>query len=241
MNRMNIHFTAEQARIIGCLMEKAITTPDQYPLSLNALTNACNQKSSRDPVMALTEGTVMHTLRELEDAALISITDGRVSRFSQRFSGTMLAECPLSPEEHPIICVLLLRGPQTPGELKTRCARLHAFTDADEVNAVLEGLIDHERGTLVSRLPRQPGRQDHQYAQTFTGEVTSVSRDEPAPTSPAASRPTGLALLETRVAALEQALTDLAARLGEDIELASAPAPHVEDLDDEDRPYPPPE
>ncbi len=208
---MNIELTQNEARIIGCLMEKSVTTPDQYPLTLNALTSACNQKSSRNPVLALDPGTVQHTVRQLSDKHLLSTDENfksRIEKYQQRFCNTPFAELHFSEEEFALICVLLLRGPQTPGELRTRTNRLCALPDNQAVTDVLRSLMEREGGPLVSRLPRTPGRQDHEYAHLFCGEIESVELQD-APVRQASVGPSTserIAALEARVATLEQAL-----------------------------------
>ena len=209
---MNVQLTPEEARVIGCLMEKSVTTPDQYPLTLNALTNACNQKSSRDPVMSLEPGRVQQTVRQLEAKHLMQVDENfksRVEKYDHRFCNTPFADLQLSDQEFAVICVLLLRGAQTPGELRTRCNRLFAFTDNQTVADTLNDLMERELGPLVARLPRSPGRQDHEYMLVFFGEVESVA-EEAAPAvrsrAPADDR---IGDLETRVTALEQELAEL--------------------------------
>lgn len=216
---MNLLLAPEEVRVIGCLMEKAVTTPDQYPLTLNALTSACNQKSSREPVMSLEPGQVQRTVRQLEEKYLVSIREGAragVEKYSQRLCNTQMSELKFSPAEYAIVTLLLLRGPQTPGELRSRAGRLHTFADGAEVVATLAGLMDREAGAVVARLPRKPGRQDHEYMHLFAGEIESVAEDM-------AQRPTtsasGRSNLEQRVEQLERELTALAARLGESVNL----------------------
>jgi uncharacterized protein YceH (UPF0502 family) len=229
---VTIQLTAEEARVIGCLMEKSVTTPEQYPLTLNALTNACNQKSSRDPVMALEPGRVQQTVRQLEAKHLMQAADNfksRVEKYDQRFCNTPFADLQFSSEEFAVLCVLLLRGPQTPGELRTRANRLFAFADNQAVMATLTGLLEREEGPLVVRLPRMPGRQDHQYMHLFCGEVTSVAEASAAEDA-AARASTGtstltsaprtamsgvdrLDVLEARIVELETQLRELKQRL----------------------------
>lgn len=221
---MNIELTLEEARVLGCLMEKAVTTPDQCPLTLKALTNACNQKSSRDPVLSLDLGVVQRTARQLEEKYLLSRDqhfDSGVEKYTQRLCNTQLSELQFNQAEYAIICLLLLRGPQTPGELRTRCARLHPFEDNQEVNAALEGLIQREGGAVVARLPRTPGRLDSEYAHLFSGEIESAPKPVEVATAP--RREGRIDLLENRVAALEHALIGLAEQLGEKIELDVVP------------------
>jgi len=207
---------AEEIRVIGCLMEKAVVTPDQYPLTLNALTNACNQKSSRDPVMALTQGEVQHTTRELESKNLLSVEENfkrGVEKYKQRLCNTGFSELQFSPAEYAIITLLLLRGAQTPGEIKSRSGRLHEFADHQAVVDTLNDLIEHEGGALVVKLPRQPGRKDCEYMHLFGGEI---DMEEYASRTPSArSSEPGLRELvmdlQQRVERLEQELSELRA------------------------------
>ena len=164
----------KEARVIGCLIEKSIVTPDQYPLTLNALTNACNQKSSREPVMALQQGEVQHTIRTLEDRHLVRREENfksRTEKYSQRFCNTRYSFLQLDSAELAIVCLMLLRGPQTPGEIRARSGRLHSFADNDEVVMALNGLIEREGDPLVVKLPRTPGRKDSEYMHLFGGPV----------------------------------------------------------------------
>ena len=171
---MNIQLTLNEARVIGSLIEKEHTTPEQYPLSLNALTNACNQKSSRDPVMHLDEGAVQETVDGLIKKRLISEKTGfgsRVPKYQHRFCNTDFGELTLSDQELGIICVLLLRGPQTPGELRIRSERLCKFSDVSETEAVLKHLMEREDGPFIVRLPREAGKRESRYAHLFCGAV----------------------------------------------------------------------
>ena len=129
--------TAEEIRVLGCLLEKAVTTPDQYPLTLNALTLACNQKSSREPIMALEQGSVERTARGLGEKHLVSAAEGKngVIKYAQRFCNTLLSDLKFDAAQYAVLCVLLLRGAQTPGELRARSARLHSFDDNEAVKA----------------------------------------------------------------------------------------------------------
>ncbi|MEJ2565150.1 MAG: YceH family protein [Gammaproteobacteria bacterium] len=174
---MNIQLTVNEARVIGALIEKERTTPDQYPLSLHALTAACNQKSSREPVMNLDEGQVKETLDNLIKKRLVSEKTGfgsRVAKYQHRFCNTDFGDLKLSEQELGIICVLLLRGPQTPGELRIRTERLCGFNDVHETEAVLNNLIDREDGPFVVRLPREAGKREPRYAHLFSGDVEVV-------------------------------------------------------------------
>jgi uncharacterized protein YceH (UPF0502 family) len=162
-----IELTAIEARVIGSLIEKAITTPDQYPLSLNALTNACNQKSNREPVMALDERTVQDTLDALAKKHLVIEKSGfgsRVPKYQHRFCNTGFGSLEFTPQATAILCELLLRGPQTPGELRGRASRMAELREVSEVEAVLEKLSSREDGPFVVRLAREPGRRESRYA-----------------------------------------------------------------------------
>lgn len=204
-----------EARVIGCLIEKEICTPDQYPLSLNALVNACNQKSNREPVLELAELDIRAVIDELIRRRLVVNTAGfnaRVPRYQHRFCNTEFGELKFSAQELGIICELLLRGPQTPGELRSRTNRLCSFDDVTEVDAVLATLI--ERGPYVVKLPREPGKRESRYAHLFSGEVDLQALADAAPAgnlvSPAADR---LAALEEEVEHLKGQLQGLEARL----------------------------
>ena len=175
---MNIEFTTTEARVIGCLIEKEITTPEQYPLSLNALTNACNQKTNREPVLDLPESAVQQALDSLMRKYLVSDKSagygGRVTKYKHRFCNTEFGSLKFSPQELGIICVLLLRGAQTPGELRSRTNRLCEFTDAEAVESTLRGLMTRTDGPFIARLPRAPGARESRYAHLFSGTVESV-------------------------------------------------------------------
>jgi hypothetical protein len=161
---MNIDFTPNEARVIGCLIEKEITTPDQYPLSLNALTNACNQKTNRDPVLELSETEVQQTIDSLMKKYMVSDKSagygGRVTKYRHRFCNTEFGPLKFSAQELGTLCVMLLRGPQTPGELRTRTNRLCEFADAEAVESTLRALMTREDGPFVARLARAPGARE---------------------------------------------------------------------------------
>lgn len=209
----NPNLTVNEMRIVGCLMEKPVTTPEQCPLTLNGLTLACNQKSSRAPVLSLDQDTVRRTARVLEDRGLVIREENfqtGVTKYRQRLCNTPFAELQFTPEEYAVVCVLLLRGPQTPGELRTRTARMHTFADNAAVAETLAGLLDPERegGAVVARLARVPGRRDHEYAHLFAGEIDSVPLEDRSPVAPP-PRTGRLDELEARVQALEEALAAL--------------------------------
>ena len=209
----------KEARVIGCLIEKSITTPDQYPLTLNALTNACNQKSSRNPVMSMTQGEVQHTIRTLEGKHLVRTEENfksRTEKYSQRFCNTRYSDLQLNSAEVAIACLLLLRGPQTPGELRSRSGRLHTFADNADVVTALDGLINRDAGPLVVKLPRTPGRKDSQYMHLFSGPVDVDAHVAKAGAARPASSPrsSGVAELAERVDRLEAELAELKKQFG---------------------------
>jgi uncharacterized protein YceH (UPF0502 family) len=194
---MKIELTPMEARVIGCLIEKQITTPDQYPLSLNALLNACNQKSNRDPMMDVDEATVQRTLDGLAKKHFILERSGfgsRVPKYQHRFCNTEFGTLKFSPQELAIVCELLLRGPQTPGELRPRAARMAPFTDAEQVEAVLEGLRTRDDGPFVVRLARLPGRRDAQYAHLFSGAIAGAAAESVGPADIAVTEESARAL-----------------------------------------------
>lgn len=195
--------TAIQVRVLGCLMEKKEATPDQYPLTLNSLRNACNQKSSRYPAVNYSEGEVGHTIRELEAMDLVREQWGaRVPKYEHLANKGMN----LHSKGIALICVLMLRGPQTLGELKIHSHRLFDFDDLDDVQFALQHLIDHEP-SMVTALPRQPGQKEGRYAHLLSGEPD-------IPAAPAYSAPaTPSSGLEARVAELEAELEVLRNRL----------------------------
>ncbi len=208
---LDIRFTPHEARVIGCLMEKSVITPDQYPLSLNALVNACNQKSSREPVLNLDQGTVQRTVNELAEKKHVMIENlgSRVDKYRQRFCNTQFALLQFSPAEYAIVCLMLLRGAQTPGELRAHSGRLYEFKDTAEVDATLESLMTRADGPFVARLPREPRRKDHAYAHLFGGPIESVPAEPVVHEAPRPLSDDALAALEQRVAELERQLADV--------------------------------
>lgn len=212
---MRIELDSLEARVIGCMLEKQITTPDQYPLSLNALVSACNQKSNREPVMSLDEPTVQRTLDGLSRKHLVLERSGfgsRVPKYQHLFCNTEYGSLKLSPQELAIVCELLLRGPQTPGELRSRAARMAPFAEVSEVEAALQNLLAREP-PLLARLPREAGRREARYTHLFS--------DEPVPEAPAqdaAAEGTGVATAEEeslalRIGRLEEQVRELRAEL----------------------------
>lgn len=203
---MKIELDPLEARILGCLIEKEITTPDQYPLSLNALTNACNQKTNREPVLALDEATVQNLVDGLVRKFLVSDKSGyggRVTKYKHRFCNTEFGSLKLTAQELGVVCVMLLRGPQTPGELRARTNRLCDFADTGEVEAVLNGLMTREDGPFIARLPRALGARESRYAHLFSGPIES------APEMPEGPGHGSVDSLAARVATLEGMVDDL--------------------------------
>ncbi len=177
---MDILFSPVEIRILGSLIEKETTTPQYYPLSLNALTNACNQKSNRDPVMNLDEETVERILDGLRFRKLawkVTTAGDRVAKYKHNISTVHN----FTPQEISLLCELFLRGPQTLGELRTHAARFYEFKDLEEVETVLQNLMGAENGPFVQKLPREIGRRENRYAHLFCGEVqVETERLEPS-------------------------------------------------------------
>lgn len=199
-----------EVRVLGCLVEKELTTPEYYPLSLNALTNACNQKSNRDPLMALGEDDVVRALNRLRFMQL-TVVSGESSRVA-KYRHLLAENLGLVPAELAVICELLVRGPQTVGELRTRCERMHRFASLDEVDGVLTELMERET-PLLARLPRQPGRKEARVAHLFSGVPDMKSEvHEPVP-EPARLRVMAgderITQLEQEVAALREEVAGL--------------------------------
>ena len=189
-----------EARVMGALIEKEITTPEYYPLSLNALVNACNQKSNRDPVVSYDDDTVEDALESLRAKGLaVRITGAgtRVAKHGHRFA----EKFNFGRRELAILCELMLRGPQTVGELRNRSERMHHFDDLDEVETVLQRLIEREPEPMVAKVPRQPGEKEGRYAQLLSGEPhVAAAVHESAPDAP--ERRDRIAQLEAEVARL---------------------------------------
>ena len=219
---MKIELTALEARVIGCLLEKQITTPDQYPLSLNALANACNQKSNRNPVLDLDELAVQRVVDELVRKHLMMERTGygsRVPKYQHLFCNTEFGSLKFTPLETAIICELLVRGPQTPGELRTRASRMSEVGDVSQVEAALQNLMARPDGPFVTRLAREAGRRDSRYAHLFCGAVAEAAL-EPESSATATATASGdhhdrLTRLEERVSQLEGEVANLKKRLGE--------------------------
>lgn len=211
---MSLNLTAKECRVIGCLMEKSVFTPDQYPLTLNALTKACNQKSGRNPVMSLDMGEVQHIARDLREKHLVHIEENfrnGVEKYSQQFCNVRYGDYQFDPPQFAIVCLLLLRGPQTPGEIRARSGRLHAFADNNAVVDALDTLLDRSV-PLVVKLPRTPGRKDSEYMHLFSGPVDVEAYVKKTATEKSREH-AGKSSLEQRVAALEAEVAELKAML----------------------------
>ena len=215
---MKYQLTAHEARVIGCLLEKQVTTPEQYPLSVNAVTLACNQKTNREPVMSLSESEVQDQLDQLVKRHYLRTVSGfgnRVTKYEQRFCNSEFGDLKLTAGEVALITTLLLRGPQTPGELRSRAQRMHEFGDTAEVENALEHLAAREDGPFVVRLPREPGKREQRYMHLFSGEV-DLSASAPESASPATNDlAERVEVLEAEVADLKQRLDSLLAHLGD--------------------------
>lgn len=215
---MPLTLTANEARLIGCLMEKSVVTPDQYPLTLNALMNACNQKSGRNPVMSLDASSVKSTVLGLVDKNFVLTEENfksGVEKFKQRFCNTTFNDYQFDPPQFAIVCLLLLRGPQTPGELRAHSGRLHTFANNAEVMNALAGLIDREGEPLVIKLPRTPGRKDAEYMHQLCGPIDvqeHAIRVQSAKPADVSERTTVSELAE-RVGALEAEVAELKEQL----------------------------
>ena len=202
-----------EARILGVLIEKAKTTPDAYPLTVNSLTAGCNQKTSREPVMSISESEVQGALEDLRSRTLIMESygaSGRVLRYAHNFS--KVYDVPAASVD--LLAILMLRGPQTASELRANCERLHRFADASSVEAFLEELAARDSGAMVLKLPRQPGAREQRWTHLLCGmpTVESINLGFPAKTSAMASD------LETRVERLEQEVAELRAALARQAE-----------------------
>lgn len=205
--------SAVEVRVLGALVEKAVTTPDYYPLTLNALTTACNQLTNRDPVVAYDENTVVRaieTLREKRLATLFSGAESRVAKYKHTLTDALL----LTPAEVALLTVLMLRGPQTVGELRTRAERLFRFDSLPEVEEALNALSARQPQPLVARLPRQPGTKESRYAQLLSGPVAAVPSISETEKSPSSDSPSASAVSPTstgieRIEKLEAEVTAL--------------------------------
>lgn len=203
-----------EARVIGSLIEKSIVTPDQYPMTLNGLRNACNQKSARNPVMGLSQGEVQHAIRGLEAKHLVRTEENfksRSEKYAQRFCSTRYSDHQFDSAQVAIVCLLLLRGPQTPGELRSRSGRLHTFADNSEIVQSLNSLIERDGEPILIKLPRTPGRKDAEYMHLFSGpvDVEAHAVQAQAVSATTSSARAGTAELTERVERLEAEVAEL--------------------------------
>ncbi|MEJ5072218.1 YceH family protein [Enterobacter ludwigii] len=215
---MKYQLTALEARVIGCLLEKQVTTPEQYPLSVNAVTLACNQKSNREPVMTLSENEVQDLLDQLVKRHYLRTVSGfgnRVTKYEQRFCNSEFGDLKLSSAEVALVTTLLLRGAQTPGELRSRGQRMHEFADMTEVENALENLSNREDGPYVARLPREPGKREQRFMHLFSGDVENAAVSVEAETQETKSLAARVDALESEVEELKQRLDSLLAHLGD--------------------------
>jgi uncharacterized protein YceH (UPF0502 family) len=210
-----LHLTDTEVRVLGSLIEKDITTPDYYPLSLNALVNACNQKNNRDPVMSLDEDSVRHALSSLQAKRLAGPAggaDSRVTKYEHRLQEVFNFD----RRETAIVCVLLLRGAQTPGELRGRSERMYRFDTLDDVQSTLQKLIDRQ---LVKVLARQPGTKESRYVHLFAGDVPDDAAPALPPTRISASAgdhvEARITALESEISSLKDQISDLRSELSE--------------------------
>ena len=206
---MELRLTATEVRVLGSLIEKDITTPEYYPLSLNALVNACNQKSNREPVMQLDEDAVRSALEGLQQQRMAGPArgaDSRVTKYEQRLQEVFNFTRP----EIAVLCVLLLRGPQTPGELRGRAERLHRFEALEDVQSALQKLMQREP-PLAKILPRQPGTKESRYAHLLAGDVAGLEESSPvgAPVGPNTADAERVVRLEEEVAALRREFSEI--------------------------------
>ncbi|HEY1846287.1 MAG TPA: YceH family protein [Buttiauxella sp.] len=215
---MKYQLTAVEARVVGSLMEKQVTTPEQYPMSVNGVVTACNQKTNREPVMELKEHDVQETLDNLVKRHFLRTVSGfgnRVTKYEQRFCNSEFGDLKLSPAEVAVVTTLLLRGAQTPGELRSRAGRMFEFSDMSQVESTLETLAGRDDGPFVARLPREPGKRESRYMHLFSGEVETLAVVADAVSAPAEDLTARVEQLEAEVEELKQRLDSLLAHLGD--------------------------
>ena len=214
MSEIQLHLSETEARVLGALIEKDITTPDYYPLSLNALVNACNQKNNRDPVMGLAEDAVRDALSSLQEKRMAGPAggaDSRVTKYEHRLQEVFNFD----RREIAVVCVLLLRGPQTPGELRGRTERMYRFETLDDVQAAIQKLMDRQP-SLVRVLPRQPGTKESRYMHLFSGDASADFAAPAASPKPSADPlESRVASLESEIASLRSEVADLRREFGE--------------------------
>ena len=215
MNASDLNLNEVEMRVLGALIEKDITTPDYYPLSLNALVNACNQKNNREPVMALDEESVRRALASLQERRIAGPAggaDSRVTKYEHRLQEVFNFD----RREIALVCVLLLRGPQTPGELRGRSERMHRFETLDDVQSAIQKLTDREP-PLVRVLPRQPGTKESRYMHLFSGDagIPAITDSQDPPHAEVAGNGSRIAALENEIAQLRQDIENLRQQFAE--------------------------
>lgn len=220
-----ITLSAEQCRIIGVMLEKETTTPEQYPLSLNGITTGCNQKSNREPVMSLLESDVQNIVDELVQMNQLMVdqkASTRVNKYFHRFCDTEFGNLKFTPQQRAVICVLFLRGPQTPGELRTRTNRLADFADVSEVENTLNQLQDLNGQTLVRKLEREPGKRESRYVHLLSDvdessfSQAAIAQAEVMPSQEQSSLAQRVAELEQQVASLTEQINCITELLNDD-------------------------
>jgi len=213
-----IRLSVEQCRIIGVMLEKETTTPEQYPLSLNAITIGCNQKSNREPVTSFSESEVQNLVDELVEMNLLMVdhkASARVNKYFHRFCDTEFGHLKFTPQQRAIICVLFLRGPQTSGELRTRTNRLADFTDVSDIETTLQQLQDFSNQTLIKKLEREPGKREaryvHLFSDTYELDLMTANTLQTGDVSPhsQSSLAQRVATLEKQVAMLSEQVSHL--------------------------------
>ncbi len=215
---MKYQLSATEARVIGCLLEKQVTTPEQYPLSINGVVTACNQKTNREPVMNLSEHEVQDLLDTLVKRHYLRTVSGfgnRVTKYEQRFCNSEFGDLKLTSAEVALVTTLLLRGAQTPGELRGRAERMHKFADMAEVESALENLAQREDGPYVVRLAREPGKRESRYMHRFSGDVETLISVVEAVSPSSDDLSARVEALEIEVAELKQRLNSLLEHLGD--------------------------
>jgi len=211
---MSTELNQIQIRVLGCLIEKQLTTPDYYPLTLSALVNACNQKSNRDPVLSLTDNDVLDAINGLSDVNLArekQIPHARVVKYEHKLSDTLTKQYDFDKKELAVLTVLFLRGPQTPGEIRSRSNRMYNFATLDEVEETLHSLSEDKNEQYVKSLPRQPGRREIRYTQLFGEQNTLENTSEMMAThiSASVSNPSEIEEMRAEIAELRSELEEL--------------------------------
>ena len=220
---MELNLSSNQIRVLGCLVEKELTTPEYYPLTLSSLTNACNQKSNREPVMALSESEVLDSIKELETRYLVrekQLPGSRVAKYAHKLTGTLTDQFGFSDQEIAVLSILFLRGPQTPGEIRTRTQRSCNFNDVQEVDQILTNLTDKNGKQYVKALARQPGKREIRFIHLFGNEddmnfIADTSHSHSDYSNANSDSPAELQLLQDEVKQLRTELNELKAKVAQ--------------------------